>query len=428
MDQLVVLFLCMDQLVVASLDAFRMTLALLRTGRKKAPCVSQDALVGALMGALISDLEKAYKGEQCIQGITEFLRNGKVELNILQNNKVLIRSLLSINQQCIFKRSDIKAALLDVDCRVQYRVSNGYKCSTWADDWASFFHACIMETKKRFRNCKNFARVPSWLAELFAIIKESDVDKDGSLGSQSSSACSSRAPWTPTLTPNTKSRQLVYRKSQSPSKEELEPLDLDLDKASHHYDEVHELAIKVSGQGTIQKSKKFKQLGNGMRVYIFPDGTTWATCPHTQYMATPQEDQERDESDGQDEKDHETQEEEEKDEEHEEEEEHPKPEPRKVNGKVKVKGEGKGKHIGQGQRKGKDIGQGKGKGKGKQSKVQKVTHKQLKGDYKTKERHREHSKMWHHVFNLEKKKGTSIERAKLLAGKGASAHVTMLFG
>ena len=150
-----------------------MTLALLHLGRKKAPCVSQDALVGALMGALISDLEKAYKGEQCIQGITEFLRNGKVELNILQNNKVLIRSLLSINQQCIFKRSDIKAALLDVGCRVQYRVSNGYKCSTCADEWA-FFHACIMETKKCYRNCKNFARVPSWLAGLFAIMKERD--------------------------------------------------------------------------------------------------------------------------------------------------------------------------------------------------------------------------------------------------------------
>ena len=100
--------------------------------------------------------------------------------------------------------------------------------------------------------------------------------------------------------------------------------------------------------------------------------------------------------------------------------------PRKVNGKVKVKG--KGKHIGQGQSKGKDIGQGKGKGKGKQSKVQKVTRKQLKGDYKTKVRHREHSKMWHHVFNLEKKEGTSIEMAKLLAGKAASAHVTKIFG
>jgi hypothetical protein len=154
MDQLVVLFLCMDQLFVASLDAFRMTLALLHTGRKKAPCVSQDALVGALMGALISDLEKAYKGEQCIQGITEFLRNGKVERNTLQNNKVLIRSLLSINQQCIFKRSDIKAALLDVDCRVQYRVSNGYKCSTWADDWASF----SMRASWKPRNASGIAR------------------------------------------------------------------------------------------------------------------------------------------------------------------------------------------------------------------------------------------------------------------------------
>ena len=181
----------------------------------------------------------------------------------------------------------------------------------------TIFHACNMETKKCDRTCKNFATVPSWLAELSAIFRGRDLEKDCSLGSQSSSACSSRAPGTPTLTPGTKSRQLVYRKSQSPSKEELEQLRVALDKASHLYDEVHELAIKVSGQGTIQKSKKFKQLGNGMRVYIFPDGTTWATCPHTQYMGSPQEDQGEDENDGQDEKDHETHEEEEKDEEHE---------------------------------------------------------------------------------------------------------------
>ena len=65
-------------------DASRMTLALLHPGRKKAPCVSQDALVGALMGALIPDLEKAYKGELCIQGLSDFLKHSKVDMYALQ--------------------------------------------------------------------------------------------------------------------------------------------------------------------------------------------------------------------------------------------------------------------------------------------------------------------------------------------------------
>ena len=245
-------------------------------GRKKAPCVSQDAMVGAMMTSLISDLEKAYNGQECIHGLQEFLKHGSIPKNAIQNNRLLLKSLMAINYECIFKRSDIKAALVELDCKLQYKISNGYQCHGWADDWASFIHVCIMDVKKSFRNCKNFARVSAWLMELYDILKTSHKNMSPTERSTSQSSSCLGDQTTPCAT---KRRCLVYRKSQSPDKEEQEE-ESTLDD-SFHFDPKHDMAIKVSGVGKILQSKKYKQLPCGARVYLFGDGSTWEINPHT---------------------------------------------------------------------------------------------------------------------------------------------------
>ena len=48
--------------------------------------------------------------------------------------------------------------------------------------------------------------------------------------------------------------------------------------------------------------------------------------------------------------------------------------------------------------------------------------------FKTKEMHREHSRVWHQVFKAEMKKGSSADKAKLATGKAATKHVKTMFG
>ena len=392
-------------------------------GRKKAPCVSQDAMVGAMMTSLISDLEKAYNGQECIHGLQEFLKHGSIPKNAIQNNRLLLKSLMAINYECIFKRSDIKAALVELDCKLQYKISNGYQCHGWADDWASFIHVCIMDVKKSFRNCKNFARVPAWLMELYDILKTSHKNMSPTERSTSQSSSCLGDQTTPCAT---KRRCLVYRKSQSPDKEEQE--DEKTPDDSFHYDPTHDMAIKVSGVGKILQSKKYKQLPCGTRVYLFGDGSTWEINPHTGVHA-PQDDQSRGEcfeteghpeddeqGDGQGDEEVDDM----GDEEGEEEEATPKqPKP------TSAKGKGKGKGKKQVANKFQKTGKGKGKGRVLLTNVPK---KHAKDCYKTKERHREHSRIWHQVFYKEKKKGCSDEAAKAIAGKAATAHCVKKFG
>ena len=136
----------------------------------------------------------------------------------------------------------------------------GHQNSTWMDDWASFIHACVMEIRKGYRNCKNFARTPPWLAELYELLKLHDAqhykankDKDKDVSSQSHHSGDSYE------TPVCGSRPLLYRKSQSPSKQDMEEIKQLKHKATYFYDEDRDLAIMVSGQGLVQKSIKFKQ-------------------------------------------------------------------------------------------------------------------------------------------------------------------------
>jgi len=236
-------------------------------------------MVGAMMTSLISDLEKAYNGQECIPGLQEFLKHGSILKNAIQNNRLLLKSLMAINHECIFKRSDIKAAFVELDCKLQYKISNGYQCHGWADDWASFIHVCIMDVKKSSRNCKNFARVPAWLMELYDILKTSHKNMSPTERSTSQSSSCLGDQTTPCTT---KRRCLVYRKSQSPDKEEQE--DEKTPDDSFHYDPTHDMAIKVSGVGMLLQSKKYKQLPCGARVYLFGDGSTWKSIPTLEFM------------------------------------------------------------------------------------------------------------------------------------------------
>jgi len=221
-------------------------------------------------------------------------------------------------------------------------------------------------------------------------------------------------------------RVLIYRKSQSPTKAEKgeEEDEEDTNEDSYHYDPKHDLAIKVSGLGMVLQSKKYKQLGCGARVYLFTDGSTWQVNPHIG-PGGPQDVL------GQDPGAHYEEDDEEEDDEQgdqqgdgevggmvDEEDEETKPPPKGAEGKGKGKGKGKKQVV---NKLNKTV---KGKGKGK-NKGRVVSTKDI---YKTRERHREHSKIWHQVFNKEKKKGASDEAAKIAAGGAATAHCKRKFG
>ena len=413
-------------------------------------------------------MEKACLGEYDVPGLQDFKATGKMNKEVLHLNSNTLQALLGVNSGGIFRRSQLREALVNMDLKVQYKISHGYRNSTWSDDWASFYHACLMEVRKIFRNSKTCSRQPAWLTVLFTLLKKHNMEQTTDYTNKETMerVCASSNGSVDHETHTTKtSRPLMYRKSQSPSKESLEEiktLEPMTNKATFFFDAMHDLAIMVCESGIVSQSTNYKELGFGTREYTFPSGTTWRCTGSVQEGSEDHQEADYDVDhdgcdgdmgdggnqslDGEDAMNETA-----------------------VQGSFKGSSKGKGikkdmgkpkKGLGKGKpglQQGKQDGlkknkkkalgkdkegmgkgntqsyqKGKGKGKGKAKGKHKGKGRGnalvTKVGFKTRDRHREHSKKWHQVYKEHLKEGHPPEKAKLEAGKAATEHVRAKFG
>ncbi len=262
--------------------------------RRGAPHVELAAMVDALESCL--PLEEGFKGNLMSKGWEEYTRTGKISKEAMQSNFIILHTLLGINSQGIFKRQQLKEALMTLDSKLNHKLSSaavgGKAGKEWCDDEATLMHANLVELRRCFRNNKNLRRTPPWLKTLFEKLTSVNLQGD----SQDSQACPTKqVERTPLrgmdsniknplgnphkrqfsfgygakdLSPK-RARPLVYRKSQSPTKEEsMESQDKE---ATFYYDKAHNLGVMVS-KGKITHSGSFKTLAHNLRLYQWPCG------------------------------------------------------------------------------------------------------------------------------------------------------------
>ena len=289
--------------------------------------------------------------------------------------------------------------------------------------------------------------------------------------------------------PRKRSKPLLYFAGQSPKKklfsdkaEKEEDKETKGADTQFYYNKVRGVAVKIQN-GNIETTNMYELTAKGRRQYVWPDGTVWDMvgqlgqerqeededdAEEDKADESEEEDEEKDE-DGAEEEDEENQDEEEEGDEDDEDQEACKKtkatkQVKSKDGKVKSKGDetnkeskkAKGKQGDNKKANGSTAGTMKAKGQQhnqkkarglqdcqKNIKVHGGDTKKLKGQgdnnknakacltvdvaYKTKLRHRMHSKKWHQVYNEALSRGVSQDKAKVRAGLLARAHVSKYF-
>ena len=116
--------------------------------RAKAPDIDIQGLVQALQQNIKSDMVKGAvnKGEPLFHGTEELRQDGKVSKDTLAKNADVLKALLSISNQGLFRREQLRKALMVFDGLMGSTLS-AKRSKFWADEDAFLLGAFFCEAQ-----------------------------------------------------------------------------------------------------------------------------------------------------------------------------------------------------------------------------------------------------------------------------------------